>query len=159
MARIAEGKMDGSGKRIGLIVSRFNNAITDRLLEGALDCLRRHGVEENRMHVLRVPGAFEIAHGARKLAGSGRYDAVICLGAIIRGSTPHFDYISGEVTRAVGRAGEESGLPVIYGLLTTDTIEQAVERSGVKLGNKGWEAALAALEMTNLPIEDLASWD
>lgn len=159
MVRIVEGKLDGKGKRIGIVLSRFNNAITDRLLEGAVDCLLRHGTDEEKIEVVRVPGAFEIPHAARRLAASSRYDAVICLGAVIRGGTPHFDYIASVVTRGIAHAGEGHDVPVIYGVLTTDTMDQAMERAGVKLGNKGWEAALGALEMSNLPIGDIESWE
>lgn len=159
MVRIAEGKLDGTGKRMGIVVSRFNSVITDRLLEGAMDCLLRHGTDEEKIHVLRVPGAFEIPHAARRLARSSRYDAVVCLGAVIRGSTPHFDYIANVVTRGIANAGDGLDVPVIFGLLTTDTMDQAMERAGVKLGNKGWEAALSALEMCNLPFKDVETWE
>jgi len=136
--------------RFGLVVSRFNDFISHKLLEGALDALHRHEVAEEDIDVAWVPGAFEIPVVAKKLATSGRYDAVICLGAVIRGSTPHFDYVAGESAKGVAQVSFQTGRPVIYGILTTDTIEQAIERAGTKMGNKGWDAALAAIEMANL---------
>ncbi len=151
--RVVEGRLTGAGRRFALIVSRFNAFITERLLEGALDCLRRHGVAEEDITVVRVPGAWEIPLTAKKLVtrgGQGAYDAVICLGAVIRGSTPHFDYVAAEVSKGVAQVGLESGVPVLFGVLTTDTLEQAVERAGSKAGNKGYAAAEAALEMVNL---------
>jgi 6,7-dimethyl-8-ribityllumazine synthase len=152
--RVVEGKLEGAGCRFALIVSRFNAFITERLLEGALDCLRRHGVAEENLTVVRVPGAWEIPLTAKKLAGmqsrNPRYDAIICLGAVIRGSTPHFDYVAAEVSKGVAQVALESGVPVLFGVLTTDTLEQAVERAGSKAGNKGYAAAEAALEMVNL---------
>ncbi len=148
--RMVEGKLDGAGLKMALIVSRFNSFITERLLEGALDCLRRHGVHEPDLTVVRVPGAWEIPLTAKRLAHAGAYDAVICLGAVIRGSTPHFDYVAAEVSKGVAQVALESGVPVLFGVLTTDTLEQAVERAGSKAGNKGYAAAEAALEMVNL---------
>ncbi len=145
-----EGKLDATGITCGLVVSRFNNFLTDKLLDGALDCLYRHGGKEENFEVAYVPGAFEIAYMASKMARSGRYDAVICLGAVIRGETPHFDYIAGEASKGIARLALETGRPVIYGLVTADTLEQAIERSGTKAGNKGWQAAEAAIEMVNL---------
>jgi 6,7-dimethyl-8-ribityllumazine synthase len=133
-----------------LVVSRFNSFITERLLEGALDCLKRHGVADTGLTVVRVPGAWEIPLTAKKLAQSGTYQAVICLGAVIRGSTPHFDYVAAEVSKGVAQVSLESGVPVLFGILTTDTLEQAVERAGSKAGNKGYAAAESALEMVNL---------
>jgi 6,7-dimethyl-8-ribityllumazine synthase len=150
MARVIEGHLDGKGKRFGIIVSRFNNFVSERLLEGALDALSRHGTAEKDIDVVRVPGSFEIPLFAKKLVESGKYDAVICLGALIRGATPHFDYISAEVTKGIAQVGLESGVPVVYGVITTDTIEQAIERAGTKVGNKGFDAALAALEEADL---------
>ncbi|GAB4165420.1 MAG: 6,7-dimethyl-8-ribityllumazine synthase [Geothermobacteraceae bacterium] len=150
MTRVIEGKMEAGGFRFALIVSRFNSFICDRLLEGALDTLVRHGAKEKDLTVVKVPGSFEIPLVARKLADSGNYDAVICLGAVIRGATPHFDYVSAEVSKGVAAVGLETGVPVIFGVLTTDTIEQAVERAGTKAGNKGADAALGAIEMVNL---------
>lgn len=151
--RVLEGKLTGAGRRFALIVSRFNAFITERLLEGALDCLRRHGVAEDDITIIRVPGAWEIPLTAKMLVTrtvNRPYDAVICLGAVIRGSTPHFDYVAAEVSKGVAQVGLESGVPVLFGVLTTDTLEQAVERAGSKAGNKGYAAAEAALEMVNL---------
>ncbi|RMF46467.1 MAG: 6,7-dimethyl-8-ribityllumazine synthase [Deltaproteobacteria bacterium] len=150
MTRVIEGKMEAGGFRFALIVSRFNSFICDRLLEGALDTLTRHGAQEKDLTVVKVPGSFEIPLVARKLADSGNYDAVICLGAVIRGATPHFDYVSAEVSKGVAAVGLETGVPVVFGVLTTDTIEQAVERAGTKAGNKGADAAIGAIEMVNL---------
>ncbi|GHV74060.1 6,7-dimethyl-8-ribityllumazine synthase [Spirochaetia bacterium] len=144
------GTLNGTGKRFALVVSRFNDFITSRLLEGALDCFARHGGAEEDLTVVRVPGAFEIPLTAAKLAKQGSYDAVICLGAVIRGSTPHFDYVAAEASKGIAQAGLASGIPVIYGVLTTDTIEQAVERAGTKAGNRGWDAMVSALEMAEL---------
>ena len=145
-----EGKLDATGLKFGLVVSRFNNFLTDKLLDGALDCLVRHGGDEKNFEVAYVPGAFEITYAAAKMAQSGKYDAVICLGAIIRGETPHFDYIANEASKGIARLALETGRPVIYGLVTADTLEQAIERSGTKAGNKGWHAAEAAIEMVTL---------
>lgn len=145
-----EGKLNGKGLRFGLVISRFNELISNRLYEGALDCLRRHDVDEADVDAAWVPGAFEMPLVAKRLAGSGKYDAVICLGAVIRGGTPHFDYVAGEVSKGIARVTLETGVPVAFGVLTTDTIEQAVERAGTKAGNKGWAAASTALEMANL---------
>ncbi|ORJ63575.1 6,7-dimethyl-8-ribityllumazine synthase [Geothermobacter hydrogeniphilus] len=150
MPKIIEGAMQAKGIKVGLIVSRFNSFICDRLLEGAVDTLRRHGADEQDLTVVKVPGAFEIPLVARKMVDSGHYDAVVCLGAVIRGATPHFDYVSAEVSKGVASVGLDSGMPVIFGVLTTDTIEQAVERAGTKAGNKGAEAAACAIEMVNL---------
>lgn len=155
-----EGRFVGEGRRFALVVSRFNAPIAERLLEGALDALRRHGVAEDGITVARVPGAFEIPLAARKLAASGRYDAVIGLGAVIRGATPHFDHVANAVSGGLLRAGLDTNVPVVFGVLTTDTIEQAVERAGTKSGNKGFDAALAALEMADvlrkIPAADAA---
>lgn len=145
-----EGDLIGGERRFGIVVARFNAAITERLLAGALDGLVRHGVPAGRVDVAWVPGAFEIPVAALRLAKSGRYAAIICLGAVIRGATPHFDYVCGAAAQGIARVGLETGVPAIFGVLTTDTIEQAVERSGTKAGNKGWDAALAALEMADL---------
>lgn len=150
MTKTIEGKLEAKGLRFGLIVSRFNSFISDRLVEGALDALVRHGAEEDAIQLVRVPGAFEIPVTAKKLAAAGQLDAIICLGAVIRGATPHFDYVSAEVSKGVAAVSLESGLPVVFGVLTTDTIEQAVERAGTKAGNKGFEAAMGAIEMANL---------
>lgn len=138
------------GARFGIVVGRFNHFITDRLLEGAIDALVRHGVSREHIAVARTPGAFEIPFAVRRLAKSGKVDAVIALGAVIRGATPHFDYVAGEAAKGCGAAMQESGVPVLFGVLTTDTIEQAIERAGTKAGNKGSEAALSAIEMVSL---------
>ena len=145
-----EGKLDATGLKFGLVASRFNNFITDKMIEGALDCLVRHGAKQEEQEVAYVPGAMEIAPAARRMAESGRYAAVICLGAVIRGHTPHFDYVAGESAKGVARLGIDSKVPVIYGIITADTLDQAIERAGTKAGNKGWDAALAAAEMVNL---------
>ena len=150
MPEIIEGKLDAKGFRFGLIVSRFNSFICDRLLEGALDTLTRHGADDQQLSVVRVPGAFEIPLMAKKMVESGKYDAVIALGAVIRGGTPHFDYVCSEVTKGVASVSLDSGLPVSFGVLTTDSVEQAIERAGTKAGNKGAEAAMSAIEMVNL---------
>ena len=149
MVKVIEGDIQGQGVKVSLVVSRFNSFITDRLLEGALDALRRHGVEEKGITVIRVPGSFEIPLGVRRAAGQ-KVDAVIALGALIRGGTPHFDYLSAEVTKGVAQVMLETGVPVSFGVLTTDTVEQAIERAGTKAGNKGAEAAQSALEMVSL---------
>jgi len=148
--RIIEGYFDGRNLRFAIVVSRFNVFITQKLLEGALDVLRRHFVKEEQIYVTWVPGAFEIPLVAKKLAETKKFDAVICLGAIIRGATPHFEYVAAEASKGVAQVMLETGVPVIFGILTTDTIEQAIERAGTKAGNKGAEAAFAALEMVNL---------
>jgi 6,7-dimethyl-8-ribityllumazine synthase len=150
MAQIWEGALAAKGFSFGIVVSRFNEFISARLLEGALDALRRHGAEEDRISVVRVPGSFEIPLTAKRLAASGRYDAVVCLGAVIRGATPHFDFIAAEVSKGVATASLETGVPIAFGVLTTDSIEQAVERAGTKGGNKGFDAACSAIEMANL---------
>jgi len=152
--RTVEGKLIGEGLKFALVVSRFNSFITERLLEGALDSLRRKGVKEEDLTVIRVPGAWEIPLVTRKLAGAKAHDAVICLGAVIRGSTPHFDYVAAEVSKGIAMVSLESGVPVAFGILTTDTLEQAIERAGSKAGNKGAVAAEAAIEMVNL-LKDL----
>jgi len=145
-----EGNVIGTGLKIGIVAGRFNEFITGKLVGGAEDALRRHGVEETDISIAWVPGAFEIPIAAKKMAASGNYDAVITLGAVIRGSTPHFDYVSGEVAKGVAAVGLQLDMPVIFGVLTTDTIEQAIERAGTKVGNKGYEAAVSAIEMANL---------
>ncbi|MBI3121232.1 MAG: 6,7-dimethyl-8-ribityllumazine synthase [candidate division NC10 bacterium] len=148
--RTWEGTLVAKGLVFGIVVSRTNEFITARLLEGALDALRRHGAEEDQIDVVRVPGSFEIPLAAKRLATSGRYEAIICLGTVIRGATPHFEYIAGEVSKGVPAAAMETGVPVSFGVLTTDSIEQAVERAGSKGGNKGFDAACSAIEMANL---------
>ncbi len=150
MPRHFEGHMSAQGFSFAVVVSRFNESITARLLDGALDGLIRHGADPDKIDVVKVPGAFEIPVTAERLAASHRYDAVICLGAIIRGATPHFDYIAGEAARGVAATARRTGVPTIFGVVTANTIEQAVERAGTKLGNKGFEAGLAAIEMAHL---------
>ncbi len=145
-----EGVLDAKGFKFAIIVSRFNDFICDRLLGGALDALRRHGASDDDIEIFRVPGAFEIPLTAKVLAKTDGYDAIICLGAVIRGSTPHFEYISAEVSKGIANVSLDSEKPVAFGVLTTDTVEQAIERAGTKAGNKGWEAALSAIEMVNL---------
>jgi 6,7-dimethyl-8-ribityllumazine synthase len=151
--RIFEGNLIGQGLRVGIAVGRFNEFITSKLLSGALDALKRHGVEEDNVAVAWVPGAFEIPFVAKQLVHSGNYDAVIALGAVIRGSTPHFEYVSSEVAKGIANLSLTSNTPAIFGVLTTDSIEQAIERAGTKAGNKGWEAAVSAIEMANLMRE------
>ncbi|MBP8644778.1 MAG: 6,7-dimethyl-8-ribityllumazine synthase [Syntrophobacteraceae bacterium] len=148
--KIFEGKLLAQDLRFGVVVSRFNDFISDRLLGGALDALKRSGADEKAIDIYKVPGAFEIPLVAQKVASSGRYDAVICLGAVIRGSTPHFDYVANEVSKGIAHVGLETGVPISFGVLTTDTLEQAIERAGSKSGNKGWDAAMAAVETANL---------
>ena len=150
MPRVLEGQLLAEGFKFGIIVSRFNDFISSRLVEGAMDALLRHGATEEQVSVVRVPGAFEIPLTAKKLAESGRYDAVICLGAVIRGSTPHFDYVAAEVSKGIASVALESRIPVTFGVLTTDNLEQAIERAGSKSGNKGYDGAMAAIEMVNL---------
>lgn len=150
MPNFIEGKLDAKGLSFAVVVGRFNSFIAERLLEGALDGLIRHGADDGKIDVLRVPGAFEIPLAAQKLAARNKYDAIICLGAVIRGSTPHFDYVAAEVSKGVASVSLENGIPVIFGVLTTDTIEQAVERAGTKAGNKGFDAAVTAIETANV---------
>lgn len=150
MARTFEGKLTAEGLRFGIVVSRFNEFITGKLLSGALDALIRHGATDAEISVAWVPGTFEIPIVARKMATSRKYDAVVCLGALIRGATPHFDYLAAEVTKGIAQTGLESGIPTVYGVITADTIEQAIERAGTKAGNKGFDAAETAIEMANV---------
>lgn len=150
MPKIIEGNLLAEGKRFALIVSRFNDFISEKLLSGAIDALKRSGAKDEDLDVVKVPGAFEIPLVAQKVAQQKKHHAIICLGAVIRGATPHFDYISAEVSKGVAQVSLESGIPVIFGVLTTDTIEQAIERAGTKAGNKGWSAAISAVEMANL---------
>ena len=150
MVRYVEGKLDASGLKIGIVVSRFNDFITNHLLSGALEVLDQHGADEKDIEVVRVPGAFEIPMAAKKLCDAEMYDAVVCLGAVIRGATPHFDYVAGEAARGVAAIAREAGIPVVFGVLTTDNVAQAAERAGGKSGNKGVDAALAAVEMATL---------
>jgi 6,7-dimethyl-8-ribityllumazine synthase len=150
MGKVFEGHLVGTGLRIGIVVGRFNEFITSKLLSGAEDALKRHGVSNENVDVAWVPGAFEIPMFAQKMAKSNNYDAVITLGTVIRGSTPHFDYVCNETAKGVASTALNTGVPVIFGVLTTDSIEQAIERAGTKAGNKGWEAAVSAIEMANL---------
>lgn len=150
MPKVIEGRIVAKGMRFGIVASRFNDFISSRLIEGAVDALTRAGAEEKEIQIVKVPGAFELPLAAKKMAKSGRYDAVICLGAVIRGATPHFEYVSAEVSKGIAAVGLETEVPVIFGVLTTDTIEQAIERAGTKAGNKGWDAALSAIELVDL---------
>jgi 6,7-dimethyl-8-ribityllumazine synthase len=150
MPNIIEAGLNAEGKKFVIIASRFNDFITDRLVSGAVDALVRNGANDQDIDLIKVPGSFEIPLVAKKTADAGRYDAVICLGAVIRGATPHFDYVSAEVSKGIAAVGMESSVPVIFGVITTDTIEQAIERAGTKAGNKGWSAAISAIEMANL---------
>ncbi|SDF40537.1 6,7-dimethyl-8-ribityllumazine synthase [Sporolituus thermophilus] len=150
MVKIFEGKLTAQGLRFGIVVARFNEFITNKLLSGALDALQRHGASAEDIEVAWVPGAFEIPLVAQKMAASKKYDAVICLGTVIRGNTPHFDYVCAEVSKGVAHVALASGIPTVFGVLTTETIEQAIERAGTKAGNKGFDAAMTAIEMANL---------
>ncbi|MDA0708780.1 MAG: 6,7-dimethyl-8-ribityllumazine synthase [bacterium] len=155
MPKVYEGALSAAGKRFGIVVGRFNAFISKELLGGALDCITRHAGESDKVDVVWVPGSFEIPLLAQKMAGSGRYDALICLGAVIRGSTSHYDYVCSEAAKGIAAASRETGIPVMFGILTTDTIEQAIERAGTKAGNKGWDAAMGAIEMVGV----LESWE
>ncbi len=150
MPRTIEGNITGRGFKFALVVSRFNDFITGKLVEGAMDALIRHGAQDDDIHIIKVPGAFEIPLVAKRLAESGKYSAVICLGAVIRGATPHFEYVASEVAKGIAMVSLETKVPVTFGVLTTDNLEQAIERAGSKAGNKGWDAAIAAMEMVNL---------
>lgn len=150
MPNIYEGDLNCNGLKFGVVVSRFNSFITTKLLDGALDTIKRHGGNLDDVDVVWIPGAFETPTVAKKLADSGRYDALICIGAVIRGATPHFDYVAGESAKGIAQVALNTGVPIIYGIITTDTIEQAIERAGTKAGNKGSEAAVTAIEMANL---------
>lgn len=150
MGKVLEGKMSAKGLSFGIVISRFNEFITSKLLDGCMDVLKRHDADEKNIDVAWVPGSFEVPFVANKLASSKKYDAVICLGAVIKGDTPHFDYIASEMTKGIATAGIKSGVPVIFGVITTDNLEQAIERAGTKAGNKGADAAMTAIEMANL---------
>jgi len=150
MPAVTEGLLTAKDRSFAIVVSRFNELISKQLLDGAIDCLRRHGAADEKIHVVWVPGSFEIPAVAQRLAASKRYDAIICLGAVIRGATPHFEYIAAEVTKGIAQVGLATGVPTIYGVLTPDNLEQALERAGTKAGNKGWQAALSAIEMADL---------
>jgi 6,7-dimethyl-8-ribityllumazine synthase len=150
MPKILEGTISAEGFRFAIVVSRFNEFISSKLVEGAMDALRRHGATEEQVSLIKVPGSFEIPLTAKKLADSGQYDAIVCLGAVIRGATPHFEYVAAEVSKGIAAVAIETKVPVTFGVLTTDSLEQAIERAGSKSGNKGWDAAMAAMEMVNL---------
>jgi 6,7-dimethyl-8-ribityllumazine synthase len=150
VAKVIEGTLRADGKRFGLVVSRFNELVSNRLLDGALDCLKRHGAGEEDLEIVWVPGGFEIPLAAKKLAQKGQIDALICLGAVIRGETPHFDYVASMVARGTSNVSLELGVPVSFGIITADSLDQALERAGAKAGNKGWFAALAAIEMAHV---------
>ncbi len=155
MPKVHEGQLDAKGRTFGIVVSRFNDLVTTRLLDGALDCIKRHGGDDDNIEVAWVPGAFELPIAAQKLAATGRFDVVMCLGAIVRSETPHFDYVAGESAKGIARVGLDTGVPVIFGVITADTVDQAVQRAGIKAGNRGWDAAMNAVEMASL----MASWD
>jgi len=150
MPKVHEGQLDAKGRTFGIVVSRFNDLVTTRLLDGALDCIKRHGGDDDNIEVAWVPGAFELPIAAQKLATTGRFDVVMCLGAIVRSETPHFDYVAGESAKGIARVGLDTGVPVIFGVITADTVDQAVQRAGVKAGNRGWDAAMNAIEMADL---------
>jgi 6,7-dimethyl-8-ribityllumazine synthase len=150
MPRLIEGEISGKGIRFAIVVSRFNDFVSQRLLEGALDALKRHGASDDQIDVVKVPGAFEIPAMAKRLSSDSQFDCVICLGAVIRGATPHFEYISSQVARGIASVALESRIPIAFGVITCDTLEQAIERAGAKSGNKGWDAAMSAMEMVNL---------
>lgn len=150
MNKVYEGKLIAKGFKFGIVVGRFNEFITNKLLGGALDAFKRHGADDENVEVAWVPGAFEIPLVAQKMAKSGKYDAVICLGAVIRGGTPHFDYVCAEVSKGIAKVSMDTGLPTVFGIITADSIEQAIERAGTKAGNKGWDAAVTGIEMANL---------
>lgn len=150
MPRLIEGEISGKGIRFAIVVSRFNDFVSQRLLDGALDALKRHGASDDQIDIVRVPGAFEIPAMAKRLSSDSQFDCVICLGAVIRGATPHFEYISSQVARGIASVALESRIPIAFGVITCDTLEQAIERAGAKSGNKGWDAAVSAMEMVNL---------
>lgn len=150
MPKVHEGQLDAKGKRFAIVVSRFNDLVTTRLLGGTLDCLKRHGADDQNIEVAWVPGAFELPIVAQKLARTGRFDVVTCLGAIVRSDTPHFDYVAGESSKGIARVGLDTGVPITFGVITADTVDQAVQRAGVKAGNRGWDAGMNAIEMASL---------
>ena len=153
MPKVHEGQLNAKGRTFGIVVSRFTDLVTTRLLDGALDCIKRHGGDDDNIEVAWVPGAFELPIAAQKLAATGRLDVVMCLGAIVRSDTPHFDYVAGESAKGIARVGLDTGVPVIFGVITADTVDQAVQRAGVKAGNRGWDAAMNAVEMASLMAE------
>ena len=148
--RVLEGRLRAADRRWGIVVGRFNSFVSEPLVEGALDCLRRHGADEESITIAKVPGSWEIPLVARRMAASGNFDAIVCLGAVIRGDTPHFDYVASEAAKGIAQASMETGVPIVFGVLTTDTTEQALERAGIKAGNKGFDAAMTAMEMADL---------
>lgn len=150
MSRVYEGNLTGKGRKFAIVVARFNEFVSARLLEGAMDCLRRHGTKDDDITIVWVPGAFDVPAVAKRMAGSGKVDAVLCLGAVIRGATPHFDYVAAEAAKGIAHAGQETGVPVVFGIVTADSLEQAIERAGSKAGNRGWDAARSALELADL---------
>ena len=150
MSKVYEGSISGKGRRFGIVVSRFNEFVSLRLLEGAMDCLRRHGTDDGDITVVWVPGAFDVPAVAKRMGDSGKLDAVVCLGAVIRGATPHFDYVAAEAAKGVAQAGMSTGVPTVFGIITADNLEQAIERAGSKAGNRGWDAALSAMELADL---------
>jgi 6,7-dimethyl-8-ribityllumazine synthase len=150
MSRVFEGNITGKGRKFGIVVSRFNEFVSLRLLEGTMDCLRRHGASDDDISVAWVPGAFDIPAVAKRMGDSGSYDAVVCLGVVIRGATPHFDYVASEVAKGVAQVASETGVPTVFGVVTADSLEQAIERAGSKSGNRGWDAAQAAMELADL---------
>ncbi len=153
MAKVIEGNLDASKLKFGIIVSRFNELVSKGLLDGALDCLKRHGAKDENIDVIKSPGSFEIPLLAKKLSSAGKHNAIICLGAVIRGATPHFEYVAAEAAKGIAKVALETGIPISFGILTTDTIEQALERAGAKPGNKGFDAALSAIELANVSAE------
>ncbi|HIL10058.1 MAG TPA: 6,7-dimethyl-8-ribityllumazine synthase [Candidatus Latescibacteria bacterium] len=153
MPKVHEGQLDAKGRKFGIVVSRFNDLVTTRLLGGALDCIKRHRGDDDDIEIAWVPGAFELPIVAKKLATTGRFDVVMCLGAIVRSDTPHFDYVAGESAKGIARVGLDTGVPVIFGVITADTVDQAVQRAGVKAGNRGWDAAMNSIEMATLMAE------
>jgi len=150
MPKVHEGQLNAEGKHFAIVVSRFNDLVTTRLLDGAIDCLKRHGAADENIEVAWVPGAFELPIVAQKLARTGRFDVVTCLGAIVRSDTPHFDYVAGESSKGIARVGLDTGVPITFGIITADTVDQAVQRAGVKAGNRGWDAGMNAIEMASL---------
>jgi 6,7-dimethyl-8-ribityllumazine synthase len=150
VSKVIEGKISGEGRRFGIVISRFNEFVSLRLLEGAMDCFRRHGVDDDDITIVWVPGAFDIPPVAKRMGDAGSYDAVVCLGAVIRGATPHFDYVASEVAKGVAFAGVTTGVPTIFGVVTADNLEQAIERAGAKAGNRGWDAARSAMELADV---------
>ncbi len=150
MSKVVEGKITGEGRTFGIVISRFNEFVSLRLLEGAMDCLRRHGADDDDITIVWVPGAFDIPAVAKRMGDAGKYDAVLCLGAVIRGATPHFDYVAAEVAKGVANAATQTGVPTVFGIVTADNLEQAIERAGAKAGNRGWDAAHAAMELADV---------